>query len=268
MYKKQPNLRFSQLICATLILVCGARFYHTEAQERAAAAVPAAEFLSITAVNVKPEMVMDFQNYMKATTTPALKKGGLKWRAVWQNTAAAGDGFEYIIVAPVGNFAEFDGPSALEKALGAQGFAAWQVKASSFVTNVRRFIIRTRPDLSFEPKRSGPPKLAVVTSVHVATNRNMDFENYLKNDYLPVMKQAEVSYLVSQTIFGGDANEYVTLTLRESFAELDKGPVILQVLGQEGVQKLLQKLPAGTIMHLERSISRFVPELSFMPAEQ
>jgi hypothetical protein len=109
--------------------------------------------------------------------------------------------------------------------------------------------------------------LAVVTYIHVAPNRNSEFENYVKNDYAPVMKQAGVSYLVSQTIFGGDANEYITLTLRDSFTDLDKGPVLVQALGAEGAQKLTQKLPAGVVAHVERSLTRFVPELSIMPAK-
>lgn len=264
MNKKQIDVRLFQVICAAALLLCGAQSHRSLAQEPA----PSPGWLSITVVSVKPEMMMEFQNYMKTTTNPALKKGGLKWRAIWQSTNAAGDAFEYIIVAPMENFAEFDGTSAIEKGLGAQGFAAWQAKAGSLVRSVRRFIVRTRPDLSFEVKRTGPPKIAVVTAVHVVSNRNADFENYLKNDYLPVMKKANVTYMVSQTIFGGDANEYVTLTLRESFAELDKGPVIVQVLGPDGAEKLLQKLPAGSVTHLERSISRFVPELSFMPAAQ
>ena len=79
------------------------------------------------------------------------------------------------------------------------------------------------------------------------------------------MKQAGVTYLVSQTVFGGNANEYITLTMRDTFAELDKGPVLVQALGPEGAQKLNQKLPAGTVVHLERSLTRFVPELSIMP---
>jgi hypothetical protein len=224
------------------------------------------EFLLLTVVSVKPEMIGEFQNFMKNTTNPALKKGGIKSREVWQNTTAAGDAFEYVMVTPVGKFAEFDGPSALEKGLGAQGLTAWQTKAGSLVNSVRRFIIRTRPDLSFEAQRTGPPKLAVVTFVHVAPNRNSEFENYLKNDYAPVMKQAGVTYLVSQTIFGGNANEYVTLTLRDSFTDLDKGPVLVQALGEEGAQKLLQKLPAGVVVNVERSLTRFVPELSIMPA--
>jgi hypothetical protein len=80
------------------------------------------------------------------------------------------------------------------------------------------------------------------------------------------MKQAGITYLVSQTIFGGNANEYITLTMRDTFADLDKGPVLVQALGPEGAQKLLQKLPAGTVVNLERSLTRFVPELSILPA--
>ena len=229
-------------------------------------AAPTPEFLSITVVSVKPEMMIEFQNFMKNTTNPALKKGGLKRREVWQNTGAAGDAFEYVLVTPVGQLAEFDGPSALEKGLGAQGLPAWQAKAGSLVNSVRRFIIRTRPDLSFAAQRGAAPKLAVLHFVHVAPNRNNDYENYLKNDFVPVMKQAGVTYVVSQTIFGGNANEYITLTMRDSFADLDKGPVLVQALGQEGAQKLMQRLPVGTVVHLERSLARFVPELSIMLA--
>jgi len=212
-------------------------------------------------------MNAEFQDFMKNTTNPALKKGGLMWREVWQSTAAGGDAFEYVMVSPVGKFADYDGAGALEKGLGPQGFAAWQTKASTMVTSVHRFIVRTRNDLSFEKQPAGPHKLAVVTSIHVAPNRNSEFENYIKNDYMPVMKQAQVTYLVTQTIFGGDANEYVTLTMRDSFADLDKGPVLVQALGEEGAQKVLQKLPAGIVVHVERSLSRLVPELSFMPAQ-
>jgi len=227
---------------------------------------PTPEFLSLTVVSVKPDMVVEFQNFMKNTTNPALKKGGVKWREVWQSTGAAGDAFEYVLVTPVAKFADFDGPGALEKGLGAQGMTAWQTKAGSLVNSVRRFIIRTRPDLSFAAQRTGAPKLAVIHFVHVAPNRNDDYENFLKSDFVPVMKQAGVTYLVTQTIFGGNANEYITLTMRDSFADLDKGPVHIQTLGQEAGQKLMQKLPAGAVVNLERSITRFVSELSIGPS--
>ena len=251
---------------ATLILIGTHSQGLAQTQTPTPQAAPTPEFLAITVVSVKPEMMGEFQNFMKNTTNPALRKGGLQSREVWQNTGAAGDPFEYVFVTPVAKFADFDGPSALEKGLGPQGMPAWQTKAGSLVNSVRRFIIRTRPDLSFVAQRTGAPKLAVVHFVHVAPNRNNDYESFLKNDFVPVMKQAGVTYLVSQTIFGGNGNEYITLTMRDSFADLDKGPIPIQVLGQEAAQKLTQKLPAGVVVNLERSITRFVPELSLIPS--
>jgi hypothetical protein len=268
--KHLTPMRLLRAFCAAMLMLIAASSHQSVAQTPTPTPTPqpapTPEFLSITVVSVKPEMMVEFQNFMKNTTNPALKKGGLKWREVWQNTSAGGDAFEYVLVTPVAKLAEFDGPSALEKGLDAQGLPAWQTKAGSLVNSVRRFIIRTRPDLSFMAERTGPPKLAVLHFIHVAPNRNSDYESYLKNDFVPVMKQAGVTYLVSQTIFGGNANEYITLTMRNNFAELDKGPVALQVLGQEGAQKLVQKMPAGAVMHVERSISRFVPELSITTA--
>ncbi len=229
-------------------------------------AVPPSQWLVITQISVKPEMMAEFQNFMKNTTNPALKKGGIKWREVWQSTSFAGDAFEFVLVAPFDKFAEFDGPGPLEKALGAQGFAEWSAKAGTLVKSVHRYIVRTRPDLSGMSKAYAP-KLAVVSSVSVANGRNQEFENYIKNDFAPVFAKAGYNYLVSQTIFGGDANEYVTLAMRDSFTDIDKGPIPTQALGAEGAQKLFAKLPAGAVTHMERTIMRLVPELSIMPAE-
>src|SRR6185436_3758385 len=163
---------------ATLVLMAA----HSQAlaQTPTPQVAPTPEFLSLTVVSVKPDMVVEFQNFMKNTTNPALKKGGVKWREVWQSTGAAGDAFEYVLVTPVAKFADFDSPGALEKGLGAQGMTAWQTKAGSLVNSVRRFIIRTRPDLSFAAQRTGAPKLAVITFVHVAPNRNDEYENFVK----------------------------------------------------------------------------------------
>lgn len=64
------------------------------------------------------------------------------------------------------------------------------------------------------------------------------------------MKKSGVpGYLVSQVVFGGSVNEYVTLTLQEKFIEMDKSAPPLRILGQEGAMKLQQKLPAGTICY-------------------
>jgi hypothetical protein len=269
---KRTTLRV--LVFSTLALLVGVNLPASFAQNPLAVrssiqeTPTAPEWLSLTIVKVKPDMLPEFQNFMRNQTNPALRKAGVQWRDVWQNTAAAGDAFEYVIVSQVGKLAEFDGPSPIEKALGSEGSAAWFAKAGSMVTSVHRYLIRTRPDLGHFAQMTGPPKIAVVTTYNVVPGRNLDFENYLKNDLAPVMKQGKASFLVSQTIFGGDGNQYVTLLLRENFAELDKGPLPMQVLGAEGAQKLFQKMPAGALKHVDRSIARYVPELSIAPPRQ
>ncbi len=265
---KQITALVMHALCVTALLLGAAQSNPSLAQTPTPTpqAAPPSQWLVITQISVKPEMMAEFQNFMKNTTNPALKKGGVKWREVWQSTNFAGDAFEFVLVAPFDKFADFDAAGPLEKALGAQGFADWQAKAGSLVKSVHRYIVRTRPDLSPMSKPYAP-KLAVVSSVRVANGRNQEFENYIKNDFAPVFAKAGATYLVSQTIFGGDANEYVTLALRDSFTDIDKGPIPTQVLGDEGAKKLFAKLPAGTITHMERTIMRLVPELSIMPAE-
>lgn len=232
--------------------------------QTAAQPVTKASWLSVTVVNVKPEMLGDFESFMKSTTNPALRKGGLKWRDVWRQTAAAGNPNEFTIVTPVESMADFDGQSALERALGSAGYSAWQNKASSYVSSVHRYIMRTRPDMSYEPKMEGPPKLALVTTMRVSPDRRMEFENWSKNEYLPVIKRSKVTgYWVSEIIFGGTTDEYVVVSLRDKFAEIDNGPLVVQVLGPQGARELNQKLPPGAVVQVQQSFIRFVPELSF-----
>jgi len=224
------------------------------------------ERTAITFINVKPEMVPEFENMFKTDINPALAKGGAKWSNVWK-IATFGDAFEYVIVSPIENFAQYDSPSPMMKGMGKEGTAAWAAKASKMVNGVRTVAYESRPDMSYDTKMTAPPKMAVVTLVTVAAGRNAEFENFIKNDWLPVIKQSGVQgYWVSQVMFGGDVNQYVIVVPHENFAEVDKGNPVSRVLGRDGMMKLQQKLPAGVITHQERIISRFMPELSYRPA--
>lgn len=101
----------------------------------------------------------------------------------------------------------------------------------------------------------------------MAAGRGSEYENWVKNEYLPVVKKASgVSHWLAQTVFGGDANRYVSLVPRNDFADLAKGPVAVQILGAEGNRSMMQKMPAGAIVQVERTLARFVPELSISPA--
>lgn len=236
------------------------------ARKSAPAAQPVAErqWYSVNIVRVKPDMVADWQEFQRNEAIPALKKGGVKERLAWQ-TAVFGESYEFVFVTPIENFAQFDGESPIVRALGQEGARAYGAKARRMIAGSHTYAIQSRPDLSYEGKMTGPPKLAVVASVRVASGRNAALESFIKNEILPIMKRAAVpAYLVAQTVLGGDTDEYVTLTFYDSFADIGKGSPMMRVLGRQGYDRLLQRT-AGIVESVERSVVRYNLDLSFGP---
>jgi hypothetical protein len=234
---------------------------------QAAPQSPPQEWLSVTVVRIKPELVSEYVEFQKSQTIPGLKKAGVQWRDAWV-TGIFGEGFEYTYVTPIANFAQYDGPGPMVRALGEEGARDYNAKLRRFMVSSHTYAIRTRPDLSYQGKMDGPPKLAVVTSVQVAPGRGAEFENYVKNEFLPMIKRSDVpGYWVSEIVFGGNSYEFTSLTLHNNFADVDKGPPAVRVLGRDGAMKLAQKLPPGVVVKVERSIARYNPELSILPTQ-
>jgi antibiotic biosynthesis monooxygenase (ABM) superfamily enzyme len=224
-------------------------------------------WVHVVVVRVKPDMVPEFLKLAKETI-PAHRKAGVEWRDFWV-TDNFGDVSEYTIITPFDKLAQYDAGNLLEQGFGKAGFEAWRAKLSRIVESVTGYAVRTRPELSFTGKIAEQPKLAVVVTTRVMPGREQEFENFVKNDYLPVMKRAPglKAFFVGQTIFGGSANEYVTVGLVDNFADLDKGPPIRRVLNEAEAEKLMKKLAPGVIVSQTRSVMRYIPELSYMPAE-
>ena len=259
-------LIFTLLLTVTLALAsCATSGSETQptatSSSAAATTTTPPQFLSVSVISIKPEMVTEWEAFLKAESLPAYQKAGVKQRDVWK-TATFGDVFEYVVVTPIENFAQYDGTALLVKALGEEGARAYRAKAARFIANYRIFSLQMRPDLSLESKSNETPKLAVVSTVSTAPGRAPEFESLLKTDFLPVIKKAELKgYMVSQTTYGGDPYEYTAVALYDTFAEIGKGSPYVKVLGQEGAGKLLQKA-TGIVTHVERKVYRYVPELS------
>jgi hypothetical protein len=255
-------LVWSTVLCAALGVQYVVAAQTTPSRPQSAAqAAPARQLFAVTVTQIKPELITEWTEWQKSEVMPTLQKGGVKERHAWRTVI--GESFEYAMVTPLASFAERDGQSPIVKALGDQGAQAYGAKNRRFVNHVRTFVIAERPDLSYAPEMKEAPKLAVISMISVTPGRLPDYETHVKTDVLPLQKQAQsLGYLVSQTVFGGDGNEYVSLTLANSFADFDKGPAAIRVLGAAGAAKLSAKA-TGIIAHVERIVARYDPDLSF-----
>jgi hypothetical protein len=212
---------------------------------------------------VKPEFLNEWLEFQKTETIPMLKKAGATHRDAWQ-TGIFGDAGMYAFVVPIDNFTQYDGDNPPLRALGADGARAYAEKNRRFVVSSRTYADQTRPDLGAEVKMSGPPKLALLSNIQIAFGKGSDYEALIKSDVLPVMRKAHVGYAVSRTVLGGDINEFTTLIFYDTFADIGKGHPFDRILGADGSRQLTAKA-VGIVTHVERSIVRYVPELSFAP---
>jgi hypothetical protein len=224
-------------------------------------APPASELFALNVVTVKPDMMRAYVDLQKSEIIPALKKGGQMWRETWR-TASFGDPFMFANVSPISGFDQYDGPSAMVKALGQDGYQALLAKLRPMLTSQRTYAMRTRPDLSFRTEGAPAPPMAILTVVHVQPTKLLDFEAFIKGEWIPAVKKGGgKGYTVVQVLYGGGTTEFHTLVGIDKYADLASHPVT-KALGEDGLTKLMAK-SGGFASSIERSVIRLDPELSF-----
>jgi len=216
----------------------------------------------ITTVRIRPEFRTEYEAIQKEITA-AYKKGGAPYRVVTQTIL--GDLMEYTSIVPLGKFAEMDGPLPTEKALGVAGSQRLLKRVGGYLTGGDRVTSLALHDLSIETPMADPGQFVQVTRLRLVTGKGADFTEYMKNDYLPAMRKAEIANLwISQTVFGGDPNERVMIRFMHSLAEIDAGPPARKALGVEGAARLTAR-QNGIIAAARYSVVRVRPDLSAMP---
>lgn len=219
----------------------------------------------VTVYSAKPELWSDALRFIKDEVVPANLKGGRKHMEVW--TSVFGQSYETWFILPLENFAALDkGDDILLKGLGSnEAVAAFWKKARSLNNNVRQFVIRVRPELSYIKADALTPKLAVVSKYDIATTRTPEYESYVKNDALPVVKKSgRIGELRATIVFGEGSANVLNFAPQESFANLDKGNALRQVLDVDAVRKLQAKLQ-GVLTRAETTVLLFRPDLSILP---
>jgi hypothetical protein len=231
--------------------------------QAAAKPAPKREMIQVTVVKVKPDLLNEWLEFQKNETIPMLKKAGATRRDAWQ-TGIFGESGMYAFVVPIESFDQYDGDNPPLRALGADGARAYAEKNRRFLVSSHTVANQTRPDLGNEVKMAGPPTLALLSNVQIAFGKGPDYEALVKSDLLPVMRKARLGYVVSQTVLGGDINEFTTLIFYDTFADIGKGHPFDRILGADGSRQLTAKA-VGIVTRVERSVVRYVPELSFAP---
>jgi hypothetical protein len=215
----------------------------------------------LTIVRVKPDMGAAWQDYLKNDANPAVIKSGVKQRSVW-TTATFGEGGEYAIVTPIADLSQFDDPTPLFKALGQAGQSALLAKRQRLIIDSRSVLITARPDLGVAPKPDYHAKLGVSSRAIAAQGHMADFVKYTKELSAVIAKTNAKGVVVSQIGLGGNPNEFITLVLFDSFADIGN---FRAALAKAMADAKPIPAPAGTIVNTEWRVYRLVPELSIIP---
>lgn len=219
--------------------------------------------VQVTTTQVKPDMLLMWQDLIRNEAVPALKKTGLSWRWVFSTGAPVGQGFTYVTVSPLANYAQIDQGNALAKAMGPDVFARYNAKVRSTLVSTNTVLQTLIPDASIVSYSSTPPALQVVTTIQLLPGKGQEFAALTASEYVPAMKKAGVTdYLVFATNFGGSNAQRTIVTPLANFAALDSPNPLARALGAEAAQKLNLKRAALT-SHAETTIVRFVPDLSY-----
>lgn len=256
--KTTPHLTQRRLcIAAAAFLVALALSIEVLAQTS-----PPRPHASVAMTLVEPDMSREWFDLQKNEINPALKKAGIKSRTVFRNAPFNGSPYEYVSVTPFDNYGEFDQDNALIRALGHEEAERLLGKLRKCVTSTNRFVITSRPDLGNPPEPGKAPKIMVLTRYRINQGKAAEYEAYLKAEIQPVYKKANVLFAISQRGFGALGNEWTTAFYADKYADLDGGPPLIRILGQEAAAKVAAKGdPLRTVV---QSVVRIrVDELSF-----
>ena len=239
------------------------------AQAKAAQNVPAPAaprlWYSVNVVTVKRETAAEWREFQKSQSIPLQQRGGMKMRDTWASGAPFGDGSTFVLVTEIEKFADYDQPPLPQRLLTGEALRTYQATNQRLVTSNRMYAVQSRPELSIAPAAGATIMGAVLTETTVVNGHADQYEAYLKNDLVPVLKKGNVlGYNVGRTVFGGGRQRVSHAAVLDSYADIDKGPVPVRVLGPAGAQTLLSKATPH-VANINRTVLRYVPELSFRP---
>ena len=220
--------------------------------------------ISITIAQVKPDALDAHIALVKNEGIPAEKKAGVPWRITYR--PVFGEPYTFVTVRPVANFAQYDQPPALTRALGAEGAQKFLAKVRAGIVSQRVLIQTMQPQLSINSGNTALENLLVVSEYTLLPGKGSAFNDMAASMVLPALKKNGVKdFWLYQTTFGGPQTRTVVRPIA-SFADLDRGVTVTAELtraeGADAAAKLNEH--AGSIIEsIEVTVLRLVPEMSY-----
>ena len=228
-----------------------------------AAQQPPPQRIAVQVTQVRPDMVGTYQDLIKNEANPGLKKAGVAYRWMWAN-GPSGQAFTFVSVQPITNYAQYDQPGALQRALGADGVASYNAKLRPTIVSQHAYIQTLRQDLSILSGSSTPPAFAVIQVFQVAPGKGDEFTSSMTSDYLPNYRKAGVKdFWAYATNFGAPGGQILTVRPIATYAELDQPGLLNRAgLSAEAAAKIGARRAAVATV-IDNEAVRFVPDLSF-----
>lgn len=247
------------LSIAAIAVASGAALAQAPAQP---AAPPQRILVSIT--QLKPDMVLTWEDVTKNEMIPAQKKVGIPWRQTL-GSGVSSQQFVRVTIVPLTNYAELDKPAILTRATSADANANYNAKIRQTIDGSRNVIAALRADLSIVSAAATMQPLQVVQTLQLLPGKGNDFTASMIQDFLPAYRKAGVKdYWVYATNQGGPGGEFVLVRPIASYAELDK-PGLLQQAGvaQDALERINARRNAMLSGGVKTEVFRFIPELSY-----
>jgi len=240
-------------LCASAVMLASALAVTSLAQP------PGAQMYRVTMTHVKPDMLSEWIDLQKNEVIPALKKGGVKSRNVFVS-GLFGNSFEYTTLEQFDSFAQFDGPGPLVKALDQPAAFRLNEKLRKCIISSNSYVGNRLLEISNVPEEN--PTFIVSTRYRIAPGKMADFQALVKSDLLPVYKKNKIGFIVTRRTLGANTNDVTLSVYYKKYAELDGGPMLTKLLGQEAANKINAKFN-GIRTSVETIVRSRVADLSF-----
>ena len=224
--------------------------------------------IQVSVTQIKPDMILAWEDLVKHELIPAQKKVNIPWRHTF-GSGAVGQQFVRVTVTPVTTYAQFDQPAVLTRAVDAAANANYNAKTRPTLESVHTRVMTLRQDLSIVSGATTMQPLVVVQTLRLLPGRGAAFTASMVEDFLPAYRKAGVrDYWVYATNFGAPGGEFTLVRPAAKYAELDQPGLLARAgLAQPAIDKMNARRDPILSGGIETVVERFIPELSYgMPA--